>query len=340
MEVFYTSPWVPPEWIKAHGFEPRGLWFAEDLEAQPPPGSAGVCGFAHMAMRFADRHADAAVVFSTHCDQLRRAFDAVSGPASQHRFLFNLPATWQSAAATRLFTCELERLGRFLVRLGGQAPSAEALAETMNHYGSARRRLAEAAPHVPARAYAEALARFHWNGSVSLPPALWSNDRSVPVALVGSPLLRAHWRVMDMIEGAGGRVVLNATEAGERSLFYEAAVEQAPATKTGLAPLRALHKATLEELARLCLDKCADVFQRPNTRLYDWLRARLAPRHVRGILLWHYVGCDLWRTEAQPLREAFGFPVLLLEATEAASEALRQSGRIEAFMESLRGTGT
>ena len=31
MQVFYTSPWVPPEWIKAHGLEPRGVWFATEL---------------------------------------------------------------------------------------------------------------------------------------------------------------------------------------------------------------------------------------------------------------------------------------------------------------------
>ena len=31
MEVFCTSPWVPPEWIKAHGLEPRGIWLAKDF---------------------------------------------------------------------------------------------------------------------------------------------------------------------------------------------------------------------------------------------------------------------------------------------------------------------
>ena len=37
---------------------------------------------------------------------------------------------------------------------------------------------------------------------------------------------------------------------------------------------------------------------------------------MRGIVLWHFTGCDLWRAEAQTLREAFGLPVLLLEAAE------------------------
>ena len=27
MELFHASPWVPAEWIKAHGIQPRGLWY-------------------------------------------------------------------------------------------------------------------------------------------------------------------------------------------------------------------------------------------------------------------------------------------------------------------------
>jgi hypothetical protein len=339
MRIFYTSPWVPPEWIKAHGLEPRGVWFADDPGAEPLPIGAGACAFANSVVRFAERHAESAVIFSTHCDQLRRAFDAVGGSALERGFLFNLPATWQSAAARRLFVSELERLGRFLVKLGGHAPSGEALAETMNQYGSARRQLLEAATRVPARAYAEAIARFHWDGSVNLPAPGQQNDGAVAVALLGGPLPRAHWHVMDLIESTGGRVVLNASEAGERSLWYATGDRPMPAADASLPPLRALPAATPEDLARLCLDNCADVFQRPNTRLYSWLKPRLRSRQVRGIVLWHYVGCDLWRTEAQPLREAFDLPVLLLEATDTANEAPRHAGRIQAFLESLRGPG-
>jgi hypothetical protein len=335
MQVFYTSPWVPPEWIKAHGLEPRGVWWAEDLGSGPLPLGAGACAFANSVLRFAERRAESAVVFSTHCDQLRRAFDAVPAAGSERCFLFNLPATWQSPAALRLLASELERLGRFLVKLGGHAPSAEALAHTINQYGLARKQLLEAAPHLPARQCTEAIARFHWDGTVNLPPATASNG-SIPLAVVGGPVPRSQWRVLDMIESAGGRVVLNGTEAGERSLWYAS-----PATEphAQLPPFGALTAATPEDLARLCLSHCADVFQRPNTPLYAWLRARLAARGVRGIVLWHYVGCDLWRAEAQPLREAFGLPVLLLEASETAGDLPRQAGRIQAFVESLRGPG-
>ena len=53
MIVYSTSPWIPAEWIQAHGFEPRGLWPAEAFQRQLPPLSAGICAFAEMAAQFA-----------------------------------------------------------------------------------------------------------------------------------------------------------------------------------------------------------------------------------------------------------------------------------------------
>jgi benzoyl-CoA reductase/2-hydroxyglutaryl-CoA dehydratase subunit BcrC/BadD/HgdB len=327
MEVFYTSPWVPPEWIKAHGLEPRGIWLARDFACEPLPLAAGVCAFANAAVRLAERQTECAVVFTTHCDQLRRGFDAIPGAAQPRVFLFNLPATWQTPVAERIYADELRRLSRFLVGLGGQAPAASALIEIIRQYGQARQRLLEAVPWCPARAYAEAVARFHLDGSVHLPPE--AGDRrapsasSIPLALVGGPLPQSQMPLLDVIERAAGRVVLNATEAGERSLWPAFPLDEAQ-------PGAAL----VDAIARGCLANCVDVFQRPNTRLYDWLRERLTARQVRGIVLWHYVGCDLWRAEAQPMREAFGLPVLLLEADEAAPN--RSTSRLEAFLESLQ----
>jgi benzoyl-CoA reductase/2-hydroxyglutaryl-CoA dehydratase subunit BcrC/BadD/HgdB len=92
-----------------------------------------------------------------------------------------------------------------------------------------------------------------------------------------------------------------------------------------------------EALARGYLDGGVAVYQRPNTRLYDWLKARLSARQVRGIVLWNYVGCDLWRGEAQTLREAFGLPVLLLDGEDAQGGSTRNATRVEAFLELLKG---
>jgi hypothetical protein len=351
MEVFITSPWVPAEWIKAHGLEPRGVWYAENFGCRAQPLGAGVCAFANAAVRLAEERADVAVVFTTHCDQLRRGFDAVTGRSFPRTFLFNLPATWQTPAASRIFSGEMERLGRFLLQLGGRAPSSEELMRIVAHYAAGRKMLLDCGQDCPAQQYAEAVARFHWDGAATAPPrgadamahaaATGCPRSAAALALVGGPLLREHWIVFETIANAGGCVVLNATEAGERSLWEAsrgpAANPHSAAEAGGGGKQPAEHAGrAMQALAREYLEHCVDVFQRPNSRLYDWLRGRLTARRVQGILLWHHVGCDLWRAETQSMREAFGLPVLTLEATESPSALLREQGRVEAFVEALR----
>ena len=99
MDVFLTSPWIPAEWVRAHGLQPRGIWSAENFQPGAWPLSAGVCAFAEAAVRFAGAQTDSAVIFSTACDQLRRGFDAAILRGQCRAFLFNLPATWQTPAA-------------------------------------------------------------------------------------------------------------------------------------------------------------------------------------------------------------------------------------------------
>ena len=119
--------------------------------------------------------------------------------------------------------------------------------------------------------------------------------------------------------------MLNATEAGERSVW------NTHPPGSGFPDANAL----LDALAQEYLDHCVDVFQRPNTSLYEWLTRHLQIRKPRAIILWHYTGCDLWSAEAHTLRETLGLPVLLLEADHAASLTLRDRSRLEAFVESL-----
>ena len=83
-------------------------------------------------------------------------------------------------------------------------------------------------------------------------------------------------------------------------------------------------------------DNIVDVFQRPNTKLYEWLRPILRCRNVRGIVLWHFTGCDLWRAESQTLQQVFELPLLALEAEQAPGVSAREVNRLQAFVEMLR----
>jgi benzoyl-CoA reductase/2-hydroxyglutaryl-CoA dehydratase subunit BcrC/BadD/HgdB len=320
MKVVCASPWVPVEWIAAHGFDPGGIWFAPDHRITSA--GEGVCAFAQRAVDLAKAHPETAVIFTTACDQMRRAADTAASDGVSRVFLFNLPATWQTPSVRRLYLAEVQRVGRFLERFGGRRPTPEKMVEVIRDYEERRVQLRAVFANGTARQGVEALAQFYGNGT---PPRCASPTppRGVPLALVGGPLLPAQWRLFDAIEAAGARVVVNASEPGERHL---------------LPPLSAAAEASdpLAALADAYFDNCIDVFQRPNTRLYAWLASRLSERRVRGIVLWAYVGCDLWRAEAASLREAFGLPVLLLDAPDARGGGLRDPNRLQAFAESLQ----
>lgn len=333
MRVFLTSPWIPAEWVRAHGHSGTGFQPVQLASAPATTGrmsvplSAGVCAFAERVIRFTETQPDSAVIFTTACDQMRRSFDAATFRGQSRSFLFNLPAT-QTPAAKQIYRAELERLGKFLLELGGSPPTLQTLQREMIETNEARHRLREVAPTAAARSFAEAVAEFH-NAGLFSAPKHFTTENKIPLALVGGPLAVADWNLFDAIETAGGRVALNATKTGERSL----------------APTFASHRigdggvAATETLVAGYFENIVDVFQRPNTRLYSWLKPRLASRHIRGIVLWHFTGCDLWRAEAQTLRETFGLPVLMLEADETAGLSPRDVTRLQAFVEMLKAEG-
>jgi benzoyl-CoA reductase/2-hydroxyglutaryl-CoA dehydratase subunit BcrC/BadD/HgdB len=325
MQLLLTSPWVPIEWIKVHGFAPRGFWSA----ATDAPGALaeGVCPFARAAWHWRDVHPDVPIVFTTACDQMRRAADAIAPERASRSFLFNLPATWQTPAARRLYRAEVERLGRFLQDLGGRTPTAETLSDAMLNEDRRRIEFARYVERSSGRQCAEALACFFNNASLPAQTAA-SGNSNVALAFIGGPLCAAQWPLFDAIESAGGCVVLNATEPGERCLL--------PPLADGFASCAHSLGELLTVLCEHYLAHLADVFQRPNSPLYAWLGPRLARRDVRGIVLWTYVGCDLWRAEAASLREAFGLPVLALDSPVLRAGGCREQNRLAAFVESLR----
>ena len=144
------------------------------------------------------------------------------------------------------------------------------------------------------------------------------------LAVLGGPLLESDYTFFDLMEQAGGRVVLDATEGGERTMprpFDPAKVAADP----------------LQELADAYFDSIPDAFRRPNSGLYEWLGRELAARQVRGIIFRRYVWCDLWHAELQRLKQWSPVPVLEIDVgSDDASAPNRVQGRIEAFLEMLR----
>jgi benzoyl-CoA reductase/2-hydroxyglutaryl-CoA dehydratase subunit BcrC/BadD/HgdB len=322
LTVVYVCPFVPPEWIAAHGLRPERLAPALSAHAAGSgamPASAGVCPYARSfvnAAAAADRQAGA-VVFTTVCDQMRRAAEVFSTLSGRPVFLMNVPSTWQTPAATQLYADELRRLGRFLVRLGGTAPTDEHLADVMLAYDADRAAL-RVSPLSGPRVSASPRPRVcPSSGSAAASAA------GVPLAVVGGPLAAGQEELLDMIEQFGGHVVLDATEGGELTL------------PPALDPAR-VRQDPLAVLVEAYFGGIPHPMRRPNGGLYEWLAARLAERGVRGILLHRWPWCDLWHGELGRLRQWSPVPVLDLGAGDEGLDLARQSGRIQAFLEMLR----
>jgi benzoyl-CoA reductase/2-hydroxyglutaryl-CoA dehydratase subunit BcrC/BadD/HgdB len=294
--IAYCNPFVPAEWIAAHGLQPRWLRLGVDGGGPLPALARGVCPYVGALIETAQAGlSDAsALVLTTVCDQMRYAAALLETRGCGPLFLLNVPSTWQTPAARQLYLDELRRLGQFLVALGGTAPDNAALARVMLDCDHGRN--ADAIGH---------------------------SDVGVPLALLGGPLLESDRPLLDLLERCGGRVVLDATEGAERTM------------PRPFDPVRVASEP-LRELADAYFDGIPDAFRRPNTGLYEWLGRQLAARQVRGIIFRRYVWCDLWHAELQRVRQWTRLPVLELDVgPDDTGAPNRIQGRIEAFLETF-----
>jgi len=322
--VVYSSPFVPAEWIAAHGARPKRLRPDAAAAARSAAPVAGMCPYARALAGEAMALRDGQVaVFATTCDQMRRAAEWAALETPAPVFLFNVPATHGTPAAARLYRDELHRLGHFLVRLGAGDPARKKLADVMESYDARRRELRDALGILTPREASEAIAAFDRDGSPPTQAAHGSLPHGVPVAVVGGPLMRGDARVFDRIEEAGGAVVLDGTESGARTI-------PAPFDR------RRLRDDPVLELVDAYFGGIPDVFRRPDEALVAWLGRELASSGARAVVLWRYVWCDLWAAWVARLKELARLPVLDLDVSGDEGADRRTANRIQAFLEVLR----
>ena len=295
--VLIHTPFAPPEWILAHGFEP--------LRAKAPIAmncscQEGLCSVAARAME----HRGLAI-FATTCDQLRRAHDEV-----EQGFLLDVPAAWQSAVAQKLWREELRRLGRWLIRHGGHEPeNLLALALEQDRKRTLLRETNRRGIHLGAPTSSSA-------GKMRAPAPqhqTLETSREVRLAVIGGPLLE---NIPDLIVQAGGLLALDASETGER----------------GLAPpldLRLVQEDPFEAVAAAHL-AIPDPSRRPDTNLHQWLAKEISERSIQGLVLCADPWCDQWQLQEQRLRHHA--PVLTIDTGDNPARILT---RLQAFCEML-----
>lgn len=321
--ILVTSPHVPREWIEAHGFMPRrSVPMLELAEGDVPP-AQGMCHYMWRSVLETNMREDAvATIFTTICDQMRRAPEYCRRPQGS-MFLFHVPKAWSEPAAFEYYLSELQRLSVFLCQLGGRAPAGDELMEVMFSSEQKRQSLLELKSRLSARQLSELLMRFHSDGTIDPGSCPVKSDKgSIPVAMIGGPLTKDDYSLFDEVEKAGGRIVIDGTENGERTL-----PSRFDPSMTRIAPLR--------ELGRAYFMGIPDVFRRPNDALFEWLKNVTTSHSVRGIILVRQLWCDLWHAEVYRIREMSRLPVLDIDS-DGRSIVGRNRTRIEAFMELLR----
>jgi len=327
-KIFYTCPYVPAEWIEAHGLKPVRVTPNTAGSAAAVIQREGVCPYVRGLINelIIEKGADGIIV-TTLCDQMRRSFDILALRSDVPVFLMNVPNTWQNVKVQKLYIDELRRLGKFLIHLGGKSPLDENLANIMFAYDTARASIRAAGGYLPAGKYAEMITAFGRAGPGKEFIDITKHElriEGVPLAIVGGPLMRQDFDIFDIAEQSGGRIVLDATETGER----------------GMCPpfdRRRLRNDPLMELASAYFGGIHDVSRRPNSGLYQWLKGELEGRGARGIIFHRYLWCDMWHAELRRLKDWTDLPVLDIDSTgDDDTHRQRTANRIHAFLETLK----
>jgi len=327
-KIVYTSPYIPAEWIAAHGLSPSRIIPSASVSNSAPGQRQGLCPFAGtLIAHVLAEYSNCPVIMTTECDQMRRAFDVITQQRQTPAFLFNLPSTWQGSSAKKLYTAELRRLSRWLCSFSANMFSNDVLAETMLQYNNKRGSILAAKNSLTPRQFSEAIATFNNSPdefSLTNIPSHKTDANGAPLAILGGPLLGHDFEIFDIVENCGGHITLDATETGQRTMPD---TFNADKTETDL----------LAELTRAYFDHIPEIWQRPNVRLYEWLRTNIEQYNIRGIIFRRFLFCDLWHGELHRIREFTKLPVLDIDVSPPATAIdERTKYRIQAFMETLQ----
>ncbi|MCP4605165.1 MAG: 2-hydroxyacyl-CoA dehydratase [Proteobacteria bacterium] len=318
--LVYSSPFIPAEWIAAHGLTPCFLRPRGSDAGGPVEDRAGVCaymrGFINEAV--SDLETDGIIV-TTVCDQMRRSVDLLCNHLEKPLFLMHVPATWQTPVAHQYYISELRRLGTFLVYMGGNEPTKAELVSTMEAYERGRASIVANPSLMHGVAFTDALTKYFLTARI--PDTQSKVAKGIPIAVVGGHLSHIDCQIFTLIEEQGGAIVLDGTENGERAL-------------PGRFDRRRLREEPLSVLAEAYFAHIPDVFFRPNTNFFSWLKKEVRIRDVKGVVLVRYIWCDCWHAEVQRIRDWLDVPVIDIDLT-GEDCTLRSSTRIQAFMETL-----
>ncbi|MEN6308460.1 MAG: 2-hydroxyacyl-CoA dehydratase family protein [Anaerohalosphaeraceae bacterium] len=136
MPVWYNCPFVPAELITACGLSPRR--FDADTADFCAAQTEGICFAVETFLTGLKKQTSPyAVIFTTLCDQMRRAFDLYQANGGKNGFLLNVPVTI-GPDAVALFAEELRQMEQFLGHLSDHTAQFDTINTDAPHLKSSK----------------------------------------------------------------------------------------------------------------------------------------------------------------------------------------------------------
>ncbi len=285
------------------------------------------------------------VVGETTCDGKKKAYELLGELAPVH--VMELPQMKRPEDRV-LWRTEIERLVTRLEEVSGRKLTAENLASAIKEVNDKRRALqrlnaARKASPVPISgkdallavqvAFYDDVPRF--TAMVNkiadeLEARVAAGEGVAPanaprVLVTGTPMSVPNWKVYDVIEKAGGVVVMEEMCTGSR--YYSKLVDESPRDTAGM----------LDALTDKYLDINCACFT-PNTARLDDVIRLANEYHADGIVQCDLQFCTPYQIEATSVgraAQAAGLPTLRIDTDYSANDIGQLSTRVEAFLEML-----
>ena len=345
--------YVPEEIIRALGGQCVGLcagaeWAYGEVERILPQNT---CALIKSAMGFklgkVCPYAEACdlVVGETTCDGKKKAYELLAEMAPLH--VMELPQMKRPEDRT-LWRAEIERLIAKLEEVSGRTLTAEALAAATKEVNDKRRalqRLNAARKASPAPisgkdallavqvAFYDDVPRFTTmvNKIADELEARVAAGEGVGapgaprILVTGTPMAIPNWKMHDVIEKAGGVVVIEELCTGSR--YYSKLVDETPTDLSGM----------IDAITDKYLDINCACFTPNSARIDDVIR--LAKEYeVDGIIQYDLQFCGPYQIEATAVDRAAkdaGIPVLRIDTDYSPGDIGQLSTRVEAFLEMI-----
>lgn len=284
------------------------------------------------------------IVGETTCDGKKKMFELLGRIKPLH--LIHMPYLTDAAHALDFWRSELVRFQHFLEGRTGVAVTDEALTAQirqsnrmqaafltlLNHHRAGRLALSGSELLVILESkgfvvdmdlYVHQLERL--NDELSLAPAAQPSPKP-RVLLTGTPVGKGSDKVLQIIEQAGGQVLVQENCTGIKTFYYP--FDETLAAKD---PLTALAKRYLQ-LPCACMS--------PNANRFDLLDRLVSDFAIQAVVDLTWQCCHTYNVESfsllDHLKTRHGVPVLHLETDYSTSDIGQLQTRIEAFLEMIR----